>query len=186
VPFRFTPTAIPAVVVVEPKVFGDERGFFLESYQRSAFAASGITVDFRQDNHSRSALRGTLRGLHFQRAPQAQGKLVRVLRGSVFDVAVDVRSGSPTYGRWVAETLDSRSHRMLWVPEGFAHGFQTLEDGTEVAYKTTSEYSLAHEGCIRWDDPALAIPWPVRDPILNQRDASAPPLAAADPGFRWG
>ena len=175
-PFTFTPTTLPDVVLIEPRVFGDDRGWFAESYKRSDFENNGIAVDFQQDNHSMSKAAGVLRGLHYQRDPMAQGKLVRCLRGSIFDVAVDMRPGSPTYGRWHAETLTDANHRMLWVPAGFAHGFQTLLPDTEVAYKTTSEYSKSHEGVVRWDDPALGIRWPIQDATLNERDASAKTL----------
>ena len=185
-PFTFTPTAqLPEVVLIEPKIRGDSRGWFAETYKRSEFAAAGITPEFHQDNQSLSTGRGILRGLHYQLEPVTQGKLVRALRGEVFDVAVDIRRGSPTYGRWAGATLTAENHAMLWVPPGFAHGFQTLTELTEVAYKTTGEYSPAHEGAVRWNDPALAISWPVADAKLNERDAGAPLLADARNTFSW-
>ena len=184
-PFQFTPTALPEVVLVEPRVFGDARGWFAESYKRSDFEKGGIAQDFRQDNHSHSEGVGILRGLHYQTEPMAQGKLVRALQGSIFDVAVDIRHGSPTHGRWVGETLTAENHRMLWVPAGFAHGFQTLTPVTDVAYKTTSEYSPQHEGAIRWNDPAIGIKWPVADAVLIPRDAAAPLLADAKAAFTY-
>ncbi len=184
-PLQFNPTKIPDVVVVEPQVFGDQRGWFAETFKRSAFEAAGIRADFRQDNHSHSTGRGVLRGLHFQIEPMAQGKLVRCLAGEIIDVAVDIRKGSPTYGEWVGEILSAANHRMLWVPPGFAHGFQTLSEVTDVAYKVTNEYSSAHEGAIRWNDPALAIAWPIANPVMNARDAEAPTLGAAQNPFTW-
>ncbi|MES2155664.1 MAG: dTDP-4-dehydrorhamnose 3,5-epimerase [bacterium] len=179
-PFEFKPfPQLPDVVLVVPKVLGDARGWFAETYKRSDFDAAGIRGDFRQDNHSYSTGRGTLRGLHFQVDPMAQGKLVRVLRGEIFDVAVDIRRNAPTYRTWVGATLSAANHHMLWVPPGFAHGFQTMTEETEVVYKTTNEYSPAHEGAIRWNDPAIGIAWPVVDAKLNARDAAAPLLADA-------
>ena len=174
------PTRIPEVVVVEPKVFGDARGFFFESFNRRQLeAALGRSLEFVQDNHSLSA-RGVLRGLHYQ-LPNPQGKLVRVVRGEVFDVAVDLRRGSPTFGRWVGETLSAQNKRQLWIPEGFAHGFLALTEGAEITYHLTAPYRPAWQREIRWDDPALAIPWPLAGaaPVLSARDAAAPPLAAA-------
>jgi dTDP-4-dehydrorhamnose 3,5-epimerase len=174
------PTAIPAVVVVEPKVFGDARGFFFESFnQKKLEAALGRPLPFVQDNHSRSA-RGVLRGLHYQ-LPRPQGKLVRVVRGEVFDVAVDLRRGSPTQGRWVGERLSAENKRQLWIPEGFAHGFLVLSDEAEFLYKTTDYWCPEHERCIRWDDPALAIAWPDTGaaPQVSPKDAAGLALAAA-------
>jgi len=174
------PTAIPDVVVVEPKVFGDTRGFFFESFNRRRLeAALGRSLDFVQDNHSLSA-RGVLRGLHYQ-LPNPQGKLVRVVRGEVFDVAVDLRRGSPTLGRWVGETLSAENKRQLWVPEGFAHGFVVLSDEAEFLYKTTDYYAPQHEHCIRWDDPDLAIAWPLDGiaPAVSARDAAGRPFREA-------
>jgi dTDP-4-dehydrorhamnose 3,5-epimerase len=177
-----TPTALPGVLVIEPKVFGDDRGFFFESFNQRAFdAAVGHPVEFVQDNHSRS-MRGVLRGLHYQLDPHAQGKLVRVAQGSAFDVAVDVRHGSPTFGRWVGVTLDTRSQRQLWIPPGFAHGFLALEDDTHFLYKTTDYYAKDCERSIVWNDPAIGIDWPRlgMPPVLATKDAAAPPLAQAD------
>ena len=156
---KATATAIDGVVVIEPKVFGDARGFFLESFNQQAFDdAIGQHVDFVQDNHSRSA-RGVLRGLHYQ-IQQPQGKLVRVVRGAVFDVAVDIRRSSSTFGQWVGVELSEDNHKQLWVPPGFAHGFLVLSDTADFLYKTTDYYAPAHERAIRWDDPKLAIQWP--------------------------
>jgi dTDP-4-dehydrorhamnose 3,5-epimerase len=177
--FTFHPLdGLPEVVRIESTRHGDGRGWFAEVYKESAFVANGIAATFRQDNHSKSADRGTLRGLHYQLPPLAQGKLIRVTAGEIFDVVVDVRSGSKTFGRWASLVLRATESAMLWVPEGFAHGFQTTVADTEVAYKTTAEYSPAHERGIRWDDRALAIPWPVREPILSSRDREWPTLAA--------
>jgi dTDP-4-dehydrorhamnose 3,5-epimerase len=176
-------TAIPDVVVVEPKVFGDDRGFFFESFNRRELeAAVGRRLDFVQDNHSLSA-RGVLRGLHYQ-LPRAQGKLVRVVRGEVFDVAVDLRRESPTFGRWVAEVLSAQNKRQLWIPEGFAHGFLVVSDQAEFLYKTTDYWHPEHERCIRWDDPALAIEWPLAGaaPIVSPKDAAGRSFAEA-PAF---
>jgi dTDP-4-dehydrorhamnose 3,5-epimerase len=169
-------TAIPDVVVVEPQVFGDARGFFFESWNRRAFAAAvGRDVDFVQDNHSASA-RNVLRGMHYQ-LRQPQGKLVRVVSGEVFDVAVDMRRSSPTFGRWVGERLSAANRRMLWVPEGFAHGFLVLSDMAEFLYKTTDYYAPEHERTLLWNDPRVGIEWPLSgEPVLKPRDASAPPF----------
>lgn len=177
---KVTPTAIPDLLVVEPKVFGDARGFFFESYNRQAFReASGIDADFVQDNHSRSA-RGVLRGLHYQ-LRQAQGKLVRVVRGSVYDVAVDVRRSSPTFGHWVGLELSEDNHRQLWIPPGFAHGFLVLSDSADFLYKTTDYYAPQHERCIAWDDPTLAIDWPLDgSPQVSAKDAAGLPLGQAE------
>jgi dTDP-4-dehydrorhamnose 3,5-epimerase len=177
---QVTPTAIPDVLVIEPKVFGDERGFFLESFNQKAFdAAVGRTVTFVQDNHSRSR-KGVLRGLHFQQAPHAQAKLVRVIQGSVFDVAVDVRGGSPTYGKWVGLELSAANHKQLWIPAGLAHGFLVTSDSADFLYKTTDYYEPASERALRWDDPAFGIAWPDIGvaPTLSPKDAQAPLLAS--------
>jgi dTDP-4-dehydrorhamnose 3,5-epimerase len=178
VAFTFSPLErMPDVVLIESTRHGDARGWFIESYKSSVFAEQGITLEFRQDNHSFSADAGTLRGLHYQAAPYGQGKLVRVIAGEIFDVAVDMRSTSITFGRWVSTVLNSRDARMLWIPEGFAHGFQTLMADTHVLYKTTAEYSASHEGGIRWDDPQLGIEWPIAGPILSDRDRKWPVLS---------
>lgn len=185
-PFEFTPTALPEVIHVKPRVFGDARGWFAETYKRSDYEAHAILGDFRQDNHSFSAPLGVLRGLHFQVPPHEQGKLVRCIRGRIFDVAVDIRRGSPAYGRWVGVELSAKQQDQLWVPAGFAHGFVTREPDCEVAYKTTNEYAPTHERTIRWDDPALGIDWGTTTPVLHPRDASAPTLAELDNPFTYG
>ena len=174
-------TAIPEVVLIEPKVFGDARGFFFESFNQKAFNdATGTNHQFVQDNHSRSA-QGVLRGLHYQ-IQQPQGKLVRVVRGAVLDVAVDIRKSSPTFGQWVVEELSEDNHRQLWVPPGFAHGFVVLSEMAEFLYKTTDYYAPAFERCIAWDDPTLAIDWKLsgRQPLLSAKDAQGLPLATAE------
>jgi dTDP-4-dehydrorhamnose 3,5-epimerase len=180
---KVTPTAIPDVLVIEPKVFGDERGFFFESYNRQAFKEStGLDVDFVQDNHSRST-KGVLRGLHYQLPPKAQGKLVRVVQGEVFDVAVDIRKSSPTFGRWVGDILSAENRKQLWIPPGFAHGFLTLSDTAEFLYKTTGYYSPEYERCIRWDESMIAISWPLQAmPRVSDKDASGATLAHAEIG----
>ena len=183
---KFIPTELPGVVIVEPAVFGDERGWFYESFSEPKFHAGlrelGLPVPrpFVQDNHSKSAA-GVLRGLHYQLPPHPQGKLVRVVRGRVWDVAVDIRAASPTFGRWVGVELTEANHRQLWVPEGFAHGFLSLEDGSEFLYKTTDVYSKDCERAVRWDDPDLKIDWPLGglSVSLAPKDAQAPLLAQA-------
>ncbi|HUK65263.1 MAG TPA: dTDP-4-dehydrorhamnose 3,5-epimerase [Anaeromyxobacteraceae bacterium] len=178
---KFTPAAIPDVLVFEPRVFADERGAFLESYNKRGFdAAVGREVTFVQDNHSRS-VRGVLRGLHYQVPPHAQGKLVRVTSGAVYDVAVDLRSDSPTYARSVGVELTAENHRQVWIPPGFAHGFLVLSESADFLYKTTAYYAPEAEGSVRWDDPDLAISWPDlgHPPLLSPKDARAPPLRAA-------
>lgn len=175
---RFTPTALPEVLIVEPLVFGDDRGFFFESYNQRRFEeAVGRSVQFVQDNHSRSS-GGVLRGLHYQLPPNAQGKLVRVGRGAIFDVAVDVRQGSETFGRWVGAELSEDNRRQLWIPEGFAHGFLTLSECADVFYKASGYYSPADEGSVAWDDADLAIEWPIAGgaPVLSEKDQAAPRL----------
>jgi len=174
-PFTFRTTDLPGVLVIEPKVFGDERGFFLEAYKESDFAAAGLDVRFVQENHSRSS-GGVVRGLHYQRAPYAQGKLVRVVLGEIFDVAVDIRQGSRTYGQWVGVPLSAENHTQIYIPPWCAHGFCVVSDRAEVIYKTTGEYAPAYEHGIRWDDPALSIPWPVTSPVLSARDREWPML----------
>lgn len=171
---KVTRTSIPGVLVIEPRVFGDERGFFLESYNQRAFNdAVGHEVIFVQDNHSRSS-KGVLRGLHYQVAPHAQGKLVRVTQGQVFDIAVDLRRGSPAFGQWVAQELSGTDHKQLWIPAGLAHGFLVTSDSADVVYKATAYYEPDAERSLRWDDATLAIPWP--------DVGSAPTLAAKDRG----
>ena len=183
-PFRFTRLEIPEVVLIEPAVFSDERGFFMEAYKYSEFAAFGISERFLQDNHSRSR-KGVLRGLHYQNPPKAQGKLVRVVAGESFDVAVDIRKGSPTYGRWVGATLSAENKAMLYIPAGFAHGFCVLSEAAEVLYKTTAEYAPECEAGIIWNDSEIGIRWPVEDPIVSPKDAGWPPLKEAVNGFAY-
>lgn len=174
---KVTPTDLPEVLLIEPKLHGDSRGFFYESFQSLRYAEAGILGTFVQDNHSRS-VRSTLRGLHFQE-PRAQGKLVQVLRGAVYDVAVDVRRGSPRFGKWVAIELSDASPNQLWIPPGFAHGFCVLSESADFFYKCTDYYAPETERSIAWNDPDLAIPWPVDEPLLSAKDRSAPGLAAA-------
>ena len=169
---RFTPTAIPDVIVLEPVVHGDERGFFMETWRKNEFAEVGIGADFVQENHSKSA-HGILRGLHYQ-IPNPQGKLVRVISGEVFDVVVDLRRQSPAFGKWVGEIISSENRKQLWVPPGFAHGFLVISETAELVYKCTDYYSPEHERCIAWDDPDLCIDWPglKQAPVLSEKDAS--------------
>lgn len=177
---KATSLKIPEVVLLEPRVFGDDRGFFFESYNRRAFAeATGQNVDFVQDNHSRSA-QNVLRGLHYQ-IRQPQGKLVRAVAGEVFDVAVDLRRGSPTFGQWVGEVLSAENKRQLWIPAGFAHGFVVLSANAEFLYKTTDYWAPEHERCIAWDDPTIGIQWPIKgEPVLSGKDRLGVPLADAE------
>ncbi len=177
--------AIPDVLLLEPRRFGDARGFFSEVWSRQAFAAVGIDADFVQDNHSLSRDAGVVRGLHFQRPPMAQGKLVRVVRGAILDVAVDLRHGSPTHGRHVSAVLSAANGLQMWVPRGFAHGFCTLSPETEVIYKVDAPYDRASDAGISWDDPALGIEWPVAADaaILSDKDREAPRLADIHPPF---
>jgi len=173
------PTAIPDVLLLEPRVFGDERGFFLESWNKRTFAELGITADFVQDNHSRSQ-KNVLRGLHYQ-IEHAQGKLVRVTAGEVYDVAVDLRRSSPTFGKWVGFILSAADKRLVWIPPGFAHGFCVTSESAEFLYKTTDYYSPAHERTLQWNDPQLAIPWPINgEPLLAAKDKAGTPLASAE------
>lgn len=177
---KVTPTAIPDVLVIEPKVFGDTRGFFLESFNQRAFnEATGLNLNFVQDNHSRSA-KGVLRGLHYQ-VQQPQGKLVRVVRGAVFDVAVDIRKGSPTFGKWEGTVLSEENHKQLWVPPGFAHGFLVTSDSADFLYKTTDYYAPEHERCLAWNDPTIGIQWPLdAAPQLSAKDVMGKYFADAD------
>jgi dTDP-4-dehydrorhamnose 3,5-epimerase len=172
--------AVPEVLLIEPRVFGDDRGFFFESFHANRYAEAGITEPFVQDNQSFSQ-KGVLRGLHLQWPHHAQGKLVSVVQGAVWDVAVDVRRASPTYGRWVSAELTDRNHHQLWVPPGFAHGFVVLSETALFSYKCTAPYSPADEVSIRWDDPTLAVQWPVHTPTLSGKDAVAPLLAELPP-----
>ena len=174
-----SPTALPEVLLIEPRIFGDDRGFFFESFNQQKFeAATGLKgISFVQDNHSRSR-RGVLRGLHFQLSPRAQGKLVRVTQGEVFDVAVDIRPESPRFGQWIGERLSGENHRQLWIPPGFAHGFLVLSESADFLYKTTDFYSPEHERSIRWDDPDIGITWPLQGltPELSGKDQQATSL----------
>lgn len=173
-PFNFKKLGIDEVILIEPKVFGDERGFFMESYQKSEFVTNGIDVNFIQDNHSKS-IKGVLRGLHYQLAPRAQAKLVRCTRGEIFDVAVDIRKDSKTYGKWVGEMLSEENKRMLFIPEGFAHGFVVLSDTAEFLYKVDNEYSPEHDRGIRWNDPDINIDWGIDfEPLVSEKDAKQP------------
>jgi dTDP-4-dehydrorhamnose 3,5-epimerase len=185
-PFRFKRLeALPEVIVIEPQTFSDERGWFAETYKKSDFESQGVSVEFVQDNHSRSTSRGVLRGLHFQKEPVAQGKLVRCILGQVFDVAVDIRKGSPTYAKWVSSILSADDHKTIWVPRGFAHGVLTMTDIAEILYKTTSEYSPSNDRCVRWNDPTIGIEWPISQPTLSKKDAGAPLLRDVDNNFVW-
>lgn len=184
-PFQFRRLEIPELVLVEPRRFEDQRGFFVETYKRSEFVAHGIAELFVQDNYSRSA-RGVLRGLHFQKPPHAQGKLVMAVSGEVFDVAVDIRLGSPTYGRWVGEVLSAENGRMLYVPPGFAHGFCVLSEVADFVYKVTDEYAPECDAGILWNDPAIGIDWPIAEPIVSPKDDQLPLLEQAEAGFVYG
>lgn len=178
---KFAATGIPGVVIVEPVVFGDQRGFFMETWNAWKFAAAGIDVDFMQDNHSRSR-QGTLRGLHYQ-IRQPQGKLVRVVAGEVYDVVVDLRRSSPTFGRWEAVRLSAENKKMLWAPAGLAHGFYVLSDFAEFIYKCTDFYAPEHERTIKWDDPVLGIEWPLvarKPPLLSAKDVDGVPFREAE------
>lgn len=174
---KVSQTPLPGVLVIEPRVFRDDRGYFFETFRDDRYAELGVPTRFVQDNFSHS-LRGTLRGLHFQE-PNGQGKLVQVLRGSVFDVAVDIRRGSPTFGRWFGMELSDRDAKQLWIPAGFAHGFCVTSDSADFFYKCTALYSPDDERSIAWNDPAIGITWPVSEPLLSKKDAAAPLLAAA-------
>ena len=170
-------TKLPGVRILEPQVFGDARGWFMESWSQKKMENAGIHVDFVQDNHSFSAERGTLRGLHYQLNPMAQAKLLRVSRGAVFDVAVDIRCGSPTYAQWIGIELSAENYRQLFIPRGFAHGFITLTDNVEVQYKADNLYAPDCDGNIRWDAPAIGVAWPFTPVVLSEKDAIAPSLA---------
>ncbi|WP_026762772.1 dTDP-4-dehydrorhamnose 3,5-epimerase [Selenomonas artemidis] len=170
-------TKLPGVRILEPQVFGDARGWFMESWSQKKMEDAGIHVDFVQDNHSFSVQKGTLRGLHYQLNPMAQAKLLRVSRGAVFDVAVDIRRGSPTYAQWIGIELSAENYRQLFIPRGFAHGFITLTDNVEVQYKADNLYAPDCDGNIRWDDPAIGVAWPFTPVVLSEKDAIAPSLA---------
>ena len=183
---KATPLGLPGLVLLEPVRHGDARGFFSEVWSRRALAAVGLDINFVQDNHAYSAEKGVLRGLHFQRPPSAQGKLVRVARGAILDVVVDIRRGSPTYGQAEAVELSAANWLQLWVPRGFAHGYLTLEPDTEVLYKTDAYYDRVADGGILWNDSTLGIDWPVAAPILSEKDRTAPRLADIPPPFPEG
>lgn len=172
-PMKITETKFPGMLLIEPAVFGDERGYFFESYNAAEFRKAGLEMEFLQDNESKSG-KGVLRGLHFQEPPYEQGKLVRVNRGAVLDVTVDIRKNSPTYGEWTAFELTEKNKHMLWIPAGFAHGFLTLEDDTVFIYKCTNVYRKDAENSIRWDDPHLNVDWGISDPIVSEKDKVAP------------
>ena len=180
---NFIPTKLDGVWIVEPKVFGDHRGFFMESWSKRAFEEAGLHYDFVQDNHSSSMVKGTLRGIHFQKGDKAQAKLVRCVKGTVLDVAVDLRPSSPTYKQWVGVELSAENKRQLLIPRGFGHGFVTLTDDVEFLYKADNFYAPEADGGIRWNDPELAVEWGVENPILSKKDSESPFLKDAVTGF---
>jgi len=184
-PFSFQKLEIPDVILITAKAFPDDRGFFMETYKQSDFEQHGIPWKFKQDNYSRSSGRGVLRGLHYQKDPKAQGKLVIAIRGEIFDVAVDIRKGSPTYGKWVGVELTDENHRMLYVPAGFAHGFVVLSSEADVMYRVTEEYAPEVDRGIRWDDPEVGVSWPIDKPILSAKDQAAPFLKDADNNYEY-
>ncbi|MFO0753897.1 MAG: dTDP-4-dehydrorhamnose 3,5-epimerase [Thermodesulfovibrionales bacterium] len=181
-PFEFMRLALPEVILIAPRLFPDDRGFFMEVYKHSDFLKAGIPEHFVQDNHSQSSL-AVLRGLHYQKDPAAQGKLVRCLRGKIYDVAVDIRKGSPRYGKWVSAELSGENNHQLYVPPGFAHGFVVLTHTAEIMYKCTEEYSPENDRGIRWNDPDINVIWPVQEPILSEKDKRHPSLRDADNNF---
>jgi len=183
-PFTFKKLSIPDVILVEAKSFPDERGFFLESFKESSFAVNGINTRFVQDNYSRS-IKGVLRGLHFQKNPKAQAKLVITLRGKIFDVAVDIRKNSPTYGKWVSEILSEQNHKLLYIPEGFAHGYCVLSDDADIFYKVNQEYSPEHDIGFIWNDPEINIKWPIDKPIISEKDQKLPLLKNTGNNFEY-
>lgn len=183
-PFRFTPTDIPDVMVIEPEVFSDARGFFAETYKRSVFAAHGVSETFVQCNRSKSA-KGILRGLHYQKHPRAQSKLVWAVSGEIYDVIVDLRQGGPTYGKWLAVTLSAANKKILYVPMGFAHGYYVNSEEAEIVYMATQEYTPGLEAGVNWNDTELAIDWPIREPQTSDRDKSWPSFRDADNNFRY-
>ena len=180
--FTFTKSKIPNVVLIEPRLFPDDRGYFFESFKESAFASNGITTKFVQDNFSHS-VKGVLRGLHYQKNPKVQAKLVTVLRGEIFDVAIDIRKNSPTFGQWIGEILSDENHKSLYIPEGFAHGFCVLSAEADVIYKVNNEYSPENERGILWNDPQIDIMWPIDTPLLHEKDSTLPLLKDADIDF---
>ena len=181
-PFKFKKLSIPDVILVEAKSFSDKRGFFLESFSETSFTENGINKKFIQDNFSHSK-KGVLRGLHFQKNPKAQAKLVTAFRGEIFDVAVDIRKDSPTFGKWVSEILSEENHKILFIPEGFAHGFCVLSDIADVFYKVNEEYSPENDVGIIWNDPEIGIKWPLENPLLSDKDLNLPSLKNADNNF---
>ena len=183
-PFEFKLLEIPGLVLVQPQVFGDNRGFFFELYKHSDFVRGGIREHLVQDNYSKSA-KGVLRGLHYQKSPKTQGKLVMCMQGRICDIAVDIRKGSPYYGKWISVELTDENRQMLYVPPGFAHGFQVLSDTAEVMYKCTDEYSPANDRGIIWNDPDINIAWPLKAPVLSDKDKSHPTLRDADNNFNY-
>jgi dTDP-4-dehydrorhamnose 3,5-epimerase len=180
------PTALSDVLILTPRRLGDARGWLSETWNAREMANAGLDLPWLQDNHSFSAAKGTLRGLHYQSPPRAQDKLVRCSRGAILDVAVDIRTGSPTYAEWVGVELSAENGKQLFVPKGFLHGFLTLTDAAEVQYKCTDFYAPDHDGAVRWDDPAIGIDWGLTTPILSQKDAAAPLLADIGAPFNWG
>jgi dTDP-4-dehydrorhamnose 3,5-epimerase len=181
-PFEFNKVGIPGPVLIRPRILGDDRGFFLELYKRSDFVSAGISEYLVQDNYSKSS-QGVLRGLHYQKIPKAQGKIIMCLKGRIFDVAVDIRKGSPHFGKWVGAELTEENRHMFYVPSGFAHGFQVLSPAAEVMYKCTDEYSPSDERGIIWNDPDIAIAWPIAEPVLSGKDKINPRLRDADNNF---
>lgn len=181
-PFHFKRLSIPEIILIEPKIFHDERGCFIEVYKYSDFAQFGIEESFVQDNHTKSK-KNVLRGLHYQKNPRAQGKLVRCLRGKIFDVAVDIREGSSTFGQWIGMELSEENNRMLYIPPAFAHGFVVLSDTADVIYKCTKEYSPENDRGIIWNDPDISIKWPVENPVISEKDRKLPLLKDADKNF---
>lgn len=185
-PFEFIKQEIEDVILIKPKVFDDERGFFLESYKHSEFCKNGISDVFVQDNHSKSS-KGVLRGLHYQLNPMAQGKLLRCVEGRIFDVAVDIRVGSPTFGKWVGVELSEENKQMLYIPAGFAHGFVTLSETAQLLYKATNEYSYENDRGIKWNDPDINVDWGVDfEPLISDKDAKQPLLKNAEINFKYG
>ena len=183
-PFNFKRLKIPDVILVEPQVFPDERGFFTETFKESIFKENGINTKFVQDNYSHS-IKGTLRGLHYQKNPKAQAKLVIAIRGEIFDVAVDIRKGSPTYGKWVGEILSEKNHKLLYVPQGFAHGFCVLSEEADVTYKVNNEYSPETDRGLLWNDPKVGVKWPIEKPITSKKDEQQPLLENIDNNFQY-
>jgi dTDP-4-dehydrorhamnose 3,5-epimerase len=182
--FTFKRLQISDVILIEPELFSDNRGFFLETFKESDFLSNGISKKFVQDNFSHS-IHGVIRGLHYQNSPKAQAKLITVVKGEIFDVAVDIRKNSPTYGRWVSEILSESNHRSLYIPEGFAHGFCVLSEKADVFYKTSNEYSREHEGGVIWNDSTINISWPIEKPIISSRDSRLPLLEDLNNDFTY-